>query len=177
MAIEFNLQISQRLTDKKCFLRIIADPPKGKEYVWLLGDRFIKQNADVFIKTNKMNKQNFLFSNFELESYSSDETSSNNPSTLSRMRNLIIRSFGRHNKLPKYIIIVFKDALVQAVNREDFGVLDIYKDILTWLLREYRRSILEIKDKLPKKCTKTDEPHILLLAPTVHKNYKNDVYR
>ena len=125
----------------------------------------------------KLDKNNYMFTNFEVESYSTDETSSNNPSTISRVRNLITRAFCILNKLPKLIVIILEDALVKAVKLEDYGVTDAYKDILAWLVREYKRSILDIKDKIPPKANKAEWPHILFLAPTVHTNYTNDVFR
>ena len=81
------------------------------------------------------------------------------------------------NKLPRLIAIIFEDDLAEAIKVDNFGISEGYEKILKWLLREYTRSILTIKEKLPKKSIRTDWPHLLLIAPSIHKNYHNDKFR
>ena len=117
-----------------------------------------------------------MFTHFEVESFSSSEQRSNNPNALSRFRNLIIRAFNALCRLPRLIIIVFEDDLLQMITMDEYGISDAYKVMLKWLIREINRSITIIRDKIPKKALKEDWPHVLFLAPTVHKNYNNDKY-
>ena len=132
---------------------------------------------DLHLRQAKNNKDSYLFSNFEVEAYATNETASNNPSTVSRIRNLITKAFCIYNKLPRLIVIILEDSIVQALGIEDYGATQGYKEIILWLIREYKRSILEIQEKLPQKSIKQGWPHVLFIAPSVHKNYPNDVYR
>ena len=125
----------------------------------------------------KQDPGNFVYSNFEVESYATNAIKSNNPSVLSRFRNLVMRAFGIFNKLPRLIVVVCEDDLAKAIHINDFGISEGYQRMCEWLIREYKRNLLTIKEKLPRKSICTDWPHILFLAPSVHKNYNNDKYR
>ena len=125
----------------------------------------------------KNDVNNFTFQNFEVQGYSTDGVHSYDPSTLSRYRNLLIKAYQRFNRLPKLIVIVFEDDIIRAIDMEVNGISQAYEAILNWLIKEHYRSILLIKEKLPSKSIREDWPHILYLAPTIHKYYKNDNLR
>ena len=122
----------------------------------------------------KNDQSSYIFNNFQVEHYGTDEIQSYDPSKLSRFRNLIYKAFNKFNRLPKYIVIIFEEDLVNATDYNDFGLADIYQQLLEWIIKEYHRSVITIKDRLPNKAARMHQPHIIFIAPSVHRNYKND---
>ena len=127
--------------------------------------------------SSKPHTCDFMYRNFEIESYACDNKSSNDPLPLSRIRNLITKAHNRFNRLPKYIILVLEDDVVNATDYNDYGLALAYQRLVEWLAREYHRAVLSIKEKLPSKAIANNCPHIIWIAPSLHKNYANNIRR
>ena len=145
--------------------------------MWIIGDKFVRNNIDLHMMAAKHDKYNYTFSNFEVEYYATDELKSNNPNVLSRLRNAIFHAFNKFNRLPRLIVLIIEDDIIRNIKLQEFGVSDAYRISIKWLLREYRRAILTMREKLPKKALNNLWPHVLIMAPSVHKNYLNDKLR
>ena len=100
-----------------------------------------------------------------------------NPNVISRFRNCLVHLINRHAKLPKFIVIIPEDDLLNTVKYTGFGVSSAYAKILDWLVLEFYKIISGFKDRLPAKCTKIDEPHMVWIQTTRHSNYNNDEIR
>ena len=153
---------------------LIVDQPKGLDYLWILGDTFVKDNVDNFVLRSKRDRSNFMFSNFEVETYGVSCTSTNDVSPLSRVRNVLYKAFAKFNRLPKLIVVIMEDSVLEYLKLNDFGLAEAYQIMFEWLVKEYYRGILSMKEKLPTKASREGYPHVLFVAPTVHNLYAND---
>ena len=115
-----------------------------------------------------------MFSNYEVEYYGVDCTSTNDISPLSRIRNVLFKAFAKFNRLPKIMVVILEDDVLEALKCNDFGLAEAYQHMFEWLVREYYRGILTIKEILPQKAVRDHWPHVLFIAPSVHNSYAND---
>ena len=125
----------------------------------------------------KTDKNNYTFTNFEVQAYATDGVHSYDPTTLSRYRNIIVKAFQKFNRLPRLIVVIFEDDIVQAIDKAEQGISQAYEVLLSWLVKEHHRSVMTIKERLPTKALRQGWPHILYMAPTIHKYYRNDNLR
>ena len=140
--------------------------------MWLLGDKFIHDNAQTYIRENKNNPANYVFNNFEVEFFGANDLESNNASRLGHFRNALFHAFNRYQRLPKLIVYIIEDDLLHTTNFNDFGLTEVYEEMMSWLV--VHRSVLTIKEKLPSRSLKEGWPHVLFVAPSVHRLYRND---
>ena len=84
-----------------------------------------------------------------------------------------MRGLHEHKDLPKLIVVVLDDDLTKTLrNVSDFS-LNAGK-LLNWLLNEVRKLLDAYKDLLPQKAKQAEFPHVLWMAPALHKFLSNE---
>ena len=103
----------------------------------------------------------------------SSELASNNPDVISRVRNVLVKAYRKHAKVPKIIVIVIENDLIKNIDHEGYGVGFFYEDQINWLFDEFNDVTEEFKKLLPARATKNRQnwPHFLWMSPTLHDNY------
>ena len=135
----------------------------------------MRNNVDQYVMRAKRDRAaSYIFSNFEVETYGVDCTSTNDVSPLSRVRNLLFKAFGRFNRLPKLIIVIMEDDVLNSLKCNNYGLAEAYQLMFEWLVKEYYRGLLTIKEHLPQRASREMWPHTVFITPTVHNSYPND---
>ena len=121
--------------------------------------------------------ETFVVDNFDIFYAAEQAMMAINTNTLSRLRNNLVHLINRHATLPKFIVIILEADVINEVRYKDFGASTAYGNVLDWLMAEYRKIISGFKDAMPNKCKIIDEPHVMWIQATRHKNYVDDEAR
>ena len=91
-----------------------------------------------------------------------------NRNILSRMQNSLAAAINKEVLLPKAIIIVLEDDLLKIANHFKAGADKILEPWIQWITKEFHRSIVAYKEKLPSKARKFKYPTILWVPAMIH---------
>ena len=165
---------------------IISDTPRGVEHVWVVGDKFVADTSQRYFlnipENDSFSKQNFEVSSFftmrpedEEDSEGMDDTPKN---MLTRVYNCLISAMRRESTVPKMVLVVLEDDLINYVAYDDFGVSALYGKLINSLAGDMRAAAAEFKKKyLPAKATKQNWPQFIWVTPSMHVNYANNTLR
>ena len=120
----------------------------------------------------------FCARNYKISIFAKEEGNSNNPSLLGRLRNALVNAFNKCTILPKLVVIVLENELINTVRQVD--VQDLNKDYtrrLKWLLNEYRKIVDTMHDYLRPNCKQENFPKFIWVSATKHKNYSDNTQR
>ena len=139
-----------------------------------MGDEFAKNTIKQYYKDARNedgSPASYLYGNFEVKEFVTHKHSNNCKNILSRMRNCLVTALNEHEILPKMIIFVMDDDVINEVNRKldpsDCLTKD-YVTILKGLMKLISVSINCYKDGLPRKAFRESIPHVIWLAPPNH---------
>ena len=136
----------------------------------------MKDTATIHLK-NIEERASYASRHFYISILSSDEYSSNVKSVLARLRNNLVRGLNKCVAIPKIILIVLEDSIINDVPVCDFGLKVEYEVRLKWLISQYRKLIESFIDLIPFKSRKDNWPKFLYLCPSLHNNYRNNTLR
>ena len=128
-------------------------------------------------KGEKTEPDSYLGKKYEIRVFHNDQTSSHIRSALGRITNTIPVALNKHDKLPKYIVIVLEADLMKCINHKDVGIARIYSDCLNYLADSFHNNIFDRKESLPKKSARYLYPHVFWVALPLHKSFNNNNYR
>ena len=115
---------------------------------------------------------------FNVTILDSDEFTSNNRSLLGRLRNNLVNALNKCTAIPKFIVIVLEDAIINDAGTANYGIVHDYEIRLKWLLNQLRRAIESFLDYLQQKCKREGGwPKLLFICPSLHRNYRNNSLR
>ena len=154
----------------------IADRIKAYQSMWVIGDKFVKNSATIYFKTVD-DKSSYATRHFQITILDSDEYTSNIKSVLARLRNNLVYGLNKCTSIPKFIVIVLEDAIIEDAGFANFGITNDYEIRTKWLVNQYRKIIDAFLDYLPYKNKKEGWPKFLYICPSMHKNYKNNALR
>ena len=148
---------------------------RGLEKIWIIGDNFCNCTFDGHYKNSagpnsESNNQFYAFKNYEVREFSNNQYDSLFRNTAGRIRNSFLKAINEHNALPKLIVTILDDDLIQGMNSKfDF---DLQLHVLTtWLVTEFEKAIATYKDFLPQRAKRQNFPHFLWIAPPTHCNF------
>ena len=121
---------------------------------------FIQCDADKF----------YTKENFDIEYTLSMDPFRGN--ALSRICNGFIYSLQNYNTLPKIVVLVIEDDIINMINHDDFGITKIYTLTMQWLMADLKRIINKFNTFIPSKAK--GMPHFLWIIPTMHNLYPNN---
>ena len=104
---------------------------------------------------------------------------SENPSIVGRISNLLTQAAemkicSRLLPLPKLIVVVLDDAIVNVLSEKNCSTHRISKPIsklLNHIMTEYSRAIAFLKEFLPAKSVREGYPHLLWIQAPLHDNF------
>ena len=112
----------------------------------------------------------FIKNNYDYSVVCNSKKNSQDTNILSRIRNTMVTFLNKKDKLPKYLLIVLDDDLIQALDYQGFGVSTMYGEWLEWLVAEISKVVAKRKEQLPWKAVKDDYPMIYLCTAPIHRN-------
>ena len=126
--------------------------------MWIVGDSFLQQLTRNFIQ---MRLQLWIPRNFETRITALGEGNSGvNSNAIGRIINSLVRTFNNNRDvIPKWIVIVPEDDLINSINHSEFGVSIAYGLIIDHIMKQINSMIWSIIANLPHKAVKYDRPH------------------
>ena len=119
-----------------------------------------------------------------MTAFASDKYNSLNPIAASRVRNALMTGLNAATYIPKLIVVILEDDILNAIhiskNDEDIKnkiITEMSKETIKWLMREFWRCTMSLNEFLPDKSRQVGWPHFLWVLPTQHKNYSNNYWR
>ena len=162
-------------------LFIIVVAVNGIDRLWIIGDQFCGSSCLPFFMNSPASQSSYIKSNFEVSvffntDYMKTSTFVHNTdikNRIARLHNTVVKAMRTRGILPKFIIFLLEDDIIDYLNYNDYGVSEMYGRIMEYVLREINSSINEFRSMLPSKAKRENFPQILWLEPTLHKNYRN----
>ena len=151
---------------------------RGYEKIWFLGDDFAYNTYQQFFKNLKSedgNPTTYTYLNFEVRAYLTSQNSMNTKNILSRIRNSLVTVLNEHTMLPKLIVIVVDDDIINQVeDDQETSLVFHYERLMSGLCNLLNKSINCYKDMLPQKAKRESVPHFVWIAPPTHKYFSDD---
>ena len=148
----------------------------GYDSLWFLGDNFMASTYRWSFKKNK-NKEFYIKEYFEVFPFCQSKYENADTNMLNRLRNSLLQGINEKSKLPKYIIVLLDDDLIEYLGYAGQGVSALLGDCVEWLCKEFTNLIDLAKSCLPTKASKTGYPQIYWVAPPHHANFDNNQAR
>ena len=143
-----------------------------------MGDEFAHKTFHSHFKNNKTSDgayNTYTFKHFEVREFLTSKYSGNIRNIISRIRNGFVTAVNEHAVLPKLVVVILDDDIIQNASASNGDNLSIhYRKILECLFRLVNRVFEVYKDLLPEKAKRDNVPHILWMAPPTHKFFTED---
>ena len=116
---------------------------------------------------------------YEVSHYFNRSFNSLDRNILSRLRSLFPQGIKEHPLLPKFIVVVLDDDLLQCFKAERSGYIaqKQMEKAIHWLMTEFGRLVEAQQDYLPKRGIRVDYPHFIWIEPPTHNNFRNNALR
>ena len=128
---------------------------------WILGDMPAGTSFEQHFKLRKSTDYNsYIKAHFDVSGlFHSNVPNSLNPSVLARfaslMTNAVQSSFdGKLLPLPKLVVVVADDNLIQTISDSFQSVSKAYSRIINFIMTEFERCVASFKENLPARCIK-----------------------
>ena len=119
--------------------------------------------------------KSFMLTNYQLRIISSSPVTSNVPDVLTRYRNNLVKAWKKFNTIPKMIIFVPEDDIINSINFDGYGLRQIYEHVVEWLTDEHLKIIQYFKRLAAPKATKGRRcwPFYLWIGASLHAGQDN----
>ena len=94
-----------------------------------------------------------------------------------RLRNSFIQGINDQGRLPRFIVIVLDDDLLEYLGYGGQGVSTLLGNCIEWLCKEFDNLIKLAKNAAPAKSVRADYPQMYWVAPPHHRNFMNNSAR
>ena len=115
-----------------------------------------------------------MTNNFEVLTFCKSRHDSKDTNMLSRIKSSISRAINDQVKLPKIIVLVLDDDLLDFLRYENVTMLGTW---IEWLCKIFVEVINDRKRQLPNKAKKSEYPILYWVCPPHHKNFDNNSAR
>ena len=156
-------------TSVKCYLFSIPDKIEGYEELWFLGDNFMASTYRDHVKNSE--REFYVKDHFEVCPFCNSHFNSNDTNMLSWIINSFVQALKKHTKLPKYLVIVLENDLMEFLNYREFGISSMYGEWLEYLAKNLMEVAINRCEQLPKKPKRDDYPLFYWSAVPHNKNF------
>ena len=145
----------------------IIEPPAGYEELWFLGDNFMATTfRESVIKEDDTNM--FVKTFFEVFPYCGSRYASMDTNMLSRINNAFASAVNKAERLPKYVVVVLDNGLIDYLGYSEFGIAGLLGEWIEYLANNLADMVKVKKEKLPKKAIKYEYPLFYWVAAPFH---------
>ena len=137
------------------------------EKIWVMGDDFRHKSFNKYYYLQAGDEQ-YMKEQFEVTGFMNDKSSSLDTNTLSRFRNNFVGAVTDQPVLPKFVVIVPDNDIMKYVWYHKDDVQDGYVRLLKWLMLQYNCMVASVKEDLPTKAKKANEPIFIWIEPLQH---------
>ena len=151
---------------------------RGYEKIWIMGDEFAYNTLQQHYKNLKQDDgtpTTYAYLNFEVRAYLTSQHTMNTRNILSRLRNGLVTALNEHAVLPKVIVMVPDDDIINQVKDDPNTNLSFYYErLMSGLCNLLNKSVDCYKDMIPLKAKRETIPHFLWIAPPQHCYFSED---
>ena len=149
----------------------ITDKVSGLDELWFIGDNFVAATYRQHFKKTKI--KSFVKENFEVFAFCSSKFADKNTNMISRMQIAFATALNKRIYLPKFVVIVLDDDLIQYLQYKNYGVSTMYGTWIEYLAKEFNSMVQDRIAQLPTKARRNPrfEPHIYWMALPAHNGF------
>ena len=96
---------------------------------------------------------------------------------LGRIHNQVVRAINENILLPKAMVFVLDDDLIEMAVDEKAGTSELFGKLLDWLVNSIHELIKERKKQLPMASIRDNLPQVYWVEAPQHKNFTNNLDR
>ena len=139
---------------------LVSEKIKALHEVWLLGDNFAATTYRKFFLLRPEIKDEdghdpvepfefFIKKNFDFNMFCNSRFNSPTQNMLVRIQNTFVSAINKAANLPKYIILIFDNDLIEYMNYLDSGMAQLLGVWVNWLISEFAAAVEKRNDQLP----------------------------
>ena len=164
------------------YLSLIAGKIAAFEKTWIIGDDFVANTYDQYVKNAIRKEELYMKRMYDLSSLAKKSHESNIRSVLARIKFQLVKALEKEDTLPKNILVLLDDDIIRRVeakcNDEEYESLSgIFKEIIHWLFNQFRKIINVRLEQLPEKCKRIGFPKVYWVEAPQHENFNNNLAR
>ena len=150
----------------------------GLDALWFIGDNFMAETYRKYFRKNEDHDW-FVKENFEVTGFCSSKYSDSNSNMLSRIINSYAYALNETKlfKLPKFIVVVLDDDLIQYLGFVGKGTTCCYGEWLEYIVKNMLDMTKIRLASLPKKAVKTGYPQLYFVVPPHHAQFTDNKAR
>ena len=135
--------------------------------IWIIGDTFLRQMYPTLqdIKTSAVFKKKtapYMYEQYNVFCYYPTAVNRLMDNALAGTLNALVTILNKRERLPRYIVVVTDQNIVQTADHYDFGVKRNFTKLVKWLATQISRCIQSRKEDL-----KTKKPGALTSSPRI----------
>ena len=111
--------------------------------------------------------------NFNIDIFCQSKYENSDRNMLNRIRNSFIQGINKCSHLPKLIVLVLDDDIIEYIDYEGQGLSTLIGMCVEWLCKEFEYLVKLAKKALPAKAVRDGYPQIYWVAPPHHKFLDN----
>ena len=155
---------------------LFAESVQGYDQIWIIGDAFVRDTHEKFFLNTVLpnGKQDYIATHYDPEICFRSLMDEGNPvdtNVLQRIRNSLVEAINTFVLLPKAILVVVDDNILDDLNHYNTGISSAIGKLMEWLTGEFHQIITSYKDKLPSKSRKFKYPAVLWCLIPLHEIY------
>ena len=144
-------------------------PSPAYQSVWIIGDEFVTDNIGQYFQSEG-EEQFYLREKYDVLPYY-DNKFSLTTSVTARLHNSYIKAINEKGIFPKAVIFVLDGDILKMVSFNNYGISEIFGQILKNLMVGIHQVTLAFKENLPTKSKRVDYPTILWCLAPQHINF------
>ena len=142
----------------------------------MLGDNFVARSYRQFFNLVP-DKQLFTKTSFDTYCFCNSRYTCNITNILIRMNMAIMEAIEKRKKLPKYVVIVMDNDIIEFVKTKNDGVAIVYGEYLESITKNMLQIFNDRKAQLPEKTRRENYPTIYWVAAPTHCNFYDNESR
>ena len=144
--------------------------------LWFVGDNFVSRCYRQFFK-NAPETGKYVKEKFEVSVYCNSRFISNELNIIIRMKTALLTAIEKKIKLPKYVVIVLENDVVEYARYNGSGISGILGRYTEGLTAAIQKIIQAQKEQLPLKAKREGYPVIYWVNAVHHKSFANSSLR
>ena len=159
------------INQKLCF-SVIAENIEGLDELWFLGDNFVARCYHQFFR-NAPETGKYIKERFEVSAYCNSHFISNELNIVIRLKNALMMAIEKKVKLPKYIVVVLENDILEYTRYNGPGISGILGRYTEGITSSIQNIVHIQNDQLPLKTKRIGYPMIYWVSAVHHKAFKN----
>ena len=154
-----------------CIFVLIVVYLKGLERIWFLTDEFrFRSFSEFYFQRPFAEFTGYTRIKYEVSGFINGEYDALDKNSVSQLNNQLYKAIKEQTYLPRILIIVPDDNLIQFIVSKNDTSPYTFGNIIHWLMMECGRAVKSQKDFLPEKSKHAIYPHFIWIEAPCHLN-------